>query len=84
MKTFKFNVAKSATCVTELVVSEENLTKEQKDLLLGNFLNEWDNLPEEVQVWFLLMLSDAAKKKFTNGRFKSVIESMGSKFIKIN
>lgn len=48
-KTYKFQIAKSATEIETIEVTEDELTKEQKDLMLGDMFHQFLDLPDELQ-----------------------------------
>ena len=50
MKKYKFTISRCGnTKPKEINVKEKDLTPQQKELLIGTYLNDFNNLPEDVQ-----------------------------------
>lgn len=56
-KKFEFSVSTAGSKKSKIVVKKESeLTEQDRDLLLGHYINEYEKLPEQVQDGFLIWL----------------------------
>lgn len=58
--------------IEEIQVEEINLTLAQKELLLGNFINEFNKLPKSIQIEFMSIYSLEKWQKFKQNEPKSI------------
>lgn len=61
MKKFKFNYSGEDGVPYVDEVLEVNLSKAEKDLLLGELVEKWNNSPEDSKIRFLKIITDEIK-----------------------
>ena len=61
-KTYRFTLNRGQLLTESVIVKESELTKPQKDLLLGEVIRVFNGLPDELKSKFMNGLYDAARE----------------------